>query len=128
MNEDRSAGIAGPRGAEADARTAADGNASSSPAPPPAQREPLAHGERRFIAMGMMVPVFVGSVDQSILATSLPTIGRALGDVHDLPWLITAYLIAATAFTPLYGKFADIRGRRAALSIALGVYMTGALI
>ncbi len=78
--------------------------------------------------MGMMVPVFVGSVDQSILATSLPTIGRALGDVHDLPWLITAYLIAATALTPLYGKFADIRGRRASLLIALGVYMTGALI
>jgi MFS family permease len=48
--------------------------------------------------------------------------------VHDLPWLITAYLIAATALTPLYGKFADIRGRRAALSIALGVYLAGALI
>ena len=95
---------------------------------PPSQREPLTHGERRFIAMGMMVPVFVGSVDQSILATSLPTIGRALGDVHDLPWLITAYLIAATALTPLYGKFADIHGRRAALSIALGVYMAGAVI
>jgi MFS family permease len=124
MNDDESARIAGK------ARTAAADAASSiaAPEPSPAQREPLTHGERRFIAMGMMVPVFVGSVDQSILATSLPTIGRALGDVHDLPWLITAYLIAATALTPLYGKFADIRGRRAALSIALGVYITGALI
>src|ERR1700751_5737617 len=88
----------------------------------------LSHGEKRLIVIGMMLPGFIGSVDQSILATSLPTIGRALGDVHDLPWLITAYLIAATALTPLYGKFADIRGRRAALSIALGVYMIGALI
>ncbi|HTV29950.1 MAG TPA: MFS transporter [Xanthobacteraceae bacterium] len=123
MNDGRSGYIAASPEAGGDVLAPGDAIAS-----PPAQREPLTHGERRFIAMGMMVPVFVGSVDQSILATSLPTIGRALGDVHDLPWLITAYLIAATALTPLYGKFADIRGRRAALSIALGVYMTGALI
>ncbi len=76
----------------------------------------------------MMLPVFLGSIDQSILATSLPTIGRALGDVHNLPWLITSFLIASTALTPLYGKFADIHGRRAALLIALGVYMAGSLL
>ena len=78
--------------------------------------------------MSMMLPVFLGSVDQSILASSLPTIGRDLGDARDLPWLITAFLIAATALTPLYGKFADIHGRRASLLIALGIYMTGSLI
>jgi MFS family permease len=90
--------------------------------------EPLSYRERRVIVTSMMLPVFIGSIDQSILATSLPTIGRALGDVHDLPWLITAFLIAATALTPLYGKFADIHGRRVTMLIALGVYMTGSLI
>lgn len=89
---------------------------------------PLTHRERQIIVASMMLPVFIGSVDQSILATSLPTIGQSLGQVHDLPWLITAFLIAATAVTPLYGKFADIHGRRASLLIALGIYMTGALI
>jgi EmrB/QacA subfamily drug resistance transporter len=89
---------------------------------------PLTHRERRVIVTSMMLPVFIGSIDQSILATSLPTIGRHLGNAHDLPWLITAFLIAATALTPLYGKFADIHGRRASLLIALGVYMTGSLI
>jgi MFS family permease len=76
----------------------------------------------------MMMPVFMGSIDQSILASSLPTIGRVFGDLHDLPWVITSYLIASTALTPLYGKFADIHGRRASLMIALGIYMTGSLI
>jgi MFS family permease len=130
MNDDQSGRIARSPEAQGDARIAAEGFAASAipSAAAAAGVKPLTHAERRIIAMGMMVPVFVGSVDQSILATSLPTIGRALGDVHDLPWLITAYLIAATALTPLYGKFADIRGRRAALSIALGVYITGALI
>jgi|SRR5579862_1411996 len=88
---------------------------------------PLSHRQKRIIAVSMMVPVFLGSVDQSILATSLPTIGRALDDVHNLPWLITAYLIASTALTPLYGKFADIHGRRAALLIALGIYIAASL-
>ena len=78
--------------------------------------------------MAMMMPVFMGSIDQSILASSLPTIGRDLGDLHDLPWVITSYLIASTALTPLYGKFADIHGRRASLMIALGIYMIGSLI
>jgi MFS family permease len=88
----------------------------------------LSHREISIIVTSMMVPVFLGSVDQSILASSLPTIGAALGDLHDLPWLITAYLIAATALTPLYGKYADIHGRRSALLIALVIYMTGAFI
>jgi MFS family permease len=94
----------------------------------PAQAGPLTHQERRLIVMTMMMPVFMGSIDQSILASALPTIGRVFGDVHDLPWVITSYLIAATALTPLYGKFADIHGRRASLLIALGIYMVGSLV
>ncbi len=95
---------------------------------PQADTQPLTHREKRLIAISMMLPVFLGSVDQSILATALPTIGRNLGEVHNLPWLITAFLIAATALTPLYGKFADIHGRRAAMLIGIGFYMAGALI
>jgi MFS family permease len=100
----------------------------SEPGVSPATVESLTHKDRRLIVISMMLPVFLGSIDQSILATSLPTIGRALGDVHNLPWLITSFLIASTALTPLYGKFADIHGRRAALLIALGVYMAGSLL
>lgn len=89
---------------------------------------PLTHRDKRLIVMAMMLPVFLGSIDQSILASSLPTIGRVFGDLNELPWVITSYLIAATALTPLYGKFADIHGRRASLLIALSIYMTGAFI
>jgi EmrB/QacA subfamily drug resistance transporter len=87
----------------------------------------LTHREKRLIVISMMLPVFLGSIDQSILASALPTIGRSLGEVHNLPWLITAFLIASTALTPLYGKFADIHGRRAAMLIGLSIYMAGSL-
>lgn len=126
MNFDRGGATLVPRSEEYPPERA---SADAAPAAASAkQAESLTHRERRIIVTSMMLPVFIGSVDQSILASSLPTIGRALGNVHDLPWLITGFLIAATALTPLYGKFADIHGRRVTLLIALGVYMTGSLI
>jgi EmrB/QacA subfamily drug resistance transporter len=81
-----------------------------------------------LIIVGVLVPVFMGSLDQTILASALPTIGRDLGDAQSLPWLITAYLIASTAATPLYGKVSDIHGRRFTMLIAIAFYMTGSLI
>ncbi|HEX2216615.1 MAG TPA: MFS transporter [Xanthobacteraceae bacterium] len=99
---------------------------SASPLPPLAA--PLSHEERRLIVLGTLLPVFLGSLDQTILASALPTIGREIGHAADLPWLITAYLLAATAATPLYGKISDIRGRRFTLCIAIVLYMAGSLI
>jgi EmrB/QacA subfamily drug resistance transporter len=135
MNDERSGSAVEPRGEAIAAHdVAVHGVAVHGVAPaamptvPAAGPAPLTHREKRLIVISMMLPVFLGSVDQSILASALPTIGRSLGDVHNLPWLITAFLIASTALTPLYGKFADIHGRRAAMLIGLGVYMTGSLI
>jgi EmrB/QacA subfamily drug resistance transporter len=92
------------------------------------QAEPLTHREARLIVIGMLLPVFMGSLDQTILASALPTIGRDLGNAHDLPWLITAYLLASTAVVPLYGKIADIHGRRFTLRIGIALYMLGSLV
>jgi MFS family permease len=89
---------------------------------------PLTHQESRQIVFGILLPVFMGSLDATILASALPTIGRDLGDVHLLPWLITAYLIASTAVTPLYGKISDIHGRRITVIVALVIHMAGSLI
>src|SRR3977135_3337846 len=89
---------------------------------------PLTHRQSQQIVWGILLPVFMGSLDSTILASALPTIGRDLGDVHLLPWLITAYLIASTAVTPLYGKISDIHGRRVTVIVALTIHMTGSLI
>ena len=78
--------------------------------------------------LGVLLPVFMGSLDNTILASALPTIGRDLGDVHSLPWLITIYLLAATAMMPLYGKIADIHGRRFTLRIAIALHIAGSIV
>ena len=88
----------------------------------------LTHRETRLIIIGMLLPVFMGSLDQTILASALPSIGRDLGDAPDLPWLITAYLLASTAVIPLYGKIADIHGRAFSLRIAIAAHLAGSLV
>lgn len=84
--------------------------------------------DTRLIVLSILLPVFMGSLDNTNLATALPTIGREFGDMRNLPWLITAYMIASTAIIPLYGKIADIHGRRFTLLIALAIYMAGSLV
>ncbi|MEA2903424.1 MAG: hypothetical protein QOI12_811 [Alphaproteobacteria bacterium] len=90
--------------------------------------KPLSHKETRLIVLGVLLPLFLGSVDHTILASALPTIGRDFGDVASLPWLITVYLLTATAAMPLYGKVADIHGRLFAMRIAIAAYLVGSLI
>src|SRR5215813_13270216 len=88
----------------------------------------LSHRETRVIVCGVLLPLFMGSIDNTILASALPTIGNAFGDVRGLPWLITIYLLAATAAMPLYGKIADIHGRRFSLYVAIALQMAGSIV
>ena len=62
-------------------------------------------------------------LDQTILATALPTIASDLGKVTQVSWLVTVYVVCATAATPLWGKLADRRGRKGLLQLALAVFV-----
>jgi EmrB/QacA subfamily drug resistance transporter len=81
----------------------------------------------RSIIFGLMVAMFLAALDQTIVATALPTIGREIGDPEDLSWAITAYLLSSTAVTPLYGKLADVYGRRIMLMTAIGIFTVGSV-
>src|SRR3954470_1429396 len=62
-------------------------------------------------------------LDQTILATALPTIAADLGHLTDVSWLVTAYVVAAAATTPLWGKLGDRHGRKRLLEIALVTFV-----
>jgi EmrB/QacA subfamily drug resistance transporter len=90
-------------------------------------RPALSHGEVRTIIFGVMVAMFLAALDQTIVATALPTMGTDLGDFVDVPWVVTAYLVAATAVTPLYGKFSDTHGRRVTMLVGIATFIVGSL-
>ena len=81
----------------------------------------------RSIVIGLMIAMLLAALDQTIVATAMPTIGRELGDAENLPWIVTAYLLAATTVTPLYGKFSDIYGRRITLMVAIVTFVIGSV-
>jgi EmrB/QacA subfamily drug resistance transporter len=91
------------------------------------QPAPLDHAAVRSIVIGILLAMLLAALDQTIVATALPTIGRELGDAEHLPWVVTAYLLTSTAVTPLYGKLSDIHGRRLILLVGIGTFVLGSL-
>ena len=90
-------------------------------------RPALTQADIRQIFGGILLAMFLAALDQTIVATAMPTIGRDLRDLEHLPWIVTAYLLAATAVTPLYGKFSDMHGRRIAMLIAIATFVAGSI-
>jgi len=97
-------------------------------APVAAEPPPLTHPEVRAIVLGIMLAMFLGALDQTIVATALPTIGRQFHDVSSLSWVITAYLLASTAVAPVFGTLADIYGRRSMIISALSLFIAGSIL
>ena len=87
----------------------------------------LSHAEIRTIILGVLLAMFLAALDQTIIATALPTIGRELGDLEHLPWIVTVYLLTSTAVTPLYGKFSDSYGRRGTMLIGIVIFIIGSI-
>jgi EmrB/QacA subfamily drug resistance transporter len=88
---------------------------------------PLDHAAIRTVLAGIMLAMFLSALEQTIVAPALPAIGKSLGDLDDLSWVVTAYLLAATAATPLFGKLSDIHGRRTVILLAIGIFIIGSL-
>jgi EmrB/QacA subfamily drug resistance transporter len=77
---------------------------------------------------GLMLVMLLASLDQTIVSTALPTIVRELGGLAHLSWVVTAYLLALTVVTPLYGKLGDLYGRKVVLQGALVIFLIGSAL
>ncbi|TJW42611.1 MAG: MFS transporter [Mesorhizobium sp.] len=94
----------------------------------PAEALPLSESEKNAIIGGVMVSMLLAALDQTIVAPALPTIARSLGHAEYLPWIVTGYLLTATAMAPLYGKISDVYGRRPTVYAAVLIFLAGSLV
>lgn len=76
----------------------------------------------------LMLPMFLGVVDQTIVATALPAISADLGDVEHISWVVVAYLITNTIAAPVYGRLGDVLGRKKMMFVALGVMIVASVL
>jgi len=100
------------------------------PTPPEAVTDanPLTHRQILVIFSGLMLGMFLAALDQTIVATALPTIVGDLGGLDHLSWVVTAYLLAATVSTPIWGKLGDLLGRRTMYLLAIVIFLVGSVL
>jgi len=82
----------------------------------------------RVIFSALMLVMLLASLDQTIVSTALPTIVGEFGGLEHLSWIVTAYMLATTIVTPLYGKLGDLFGRKIILQIAILLFLAGSAL
>ncbi|MET0803904.1 MAG: MFS transporter, partial [Acidimicrobiales bacterium] len=75
-----------------------------------------------------MLGMLLAALDQTIVATALPTIVGDLGGLDHLSWVVTSYLLAATVSTPIWGKLGDLLGRKRMYQVAILVFLVGSVL
>lgn len=97
---------------------------------PPASAPSLAISDApaiRSVLTALMLAIFLGALDQTIVAVSLPAISAQFNDVELLAWVISGYMVAMTVATPIYGKLGDLYGRRRMILIGMGIFTAASL-
>src|SRR3954470_5374310 len=92
------------------------------------QREETEHRRTGLVIGALLLVMLLASLDQTIVSTALPTIVRELGGLEHISWVVTAYLLALTVVTPLYGKLGDLYGRKLVLQGALVIFLIGSAL
>lgn len=87
-----------------------------------------AERERRITVVGALIAMLLAAIDQASIAPAVTVIGADLGNTEFVSWVVSAYFVTATAVTTLYGKVADLKGRRFALFAAVATFVAGSLI
>jgi MFS family permease len=82
----------------------------------------------RFVFVGLMAGMFLAALDQTIVATALPTIVGDLGGLNHLSWVVTSYILASTVTVPLWGKLGDLYGRKGLFQAAIVIFLIGSTI
>src|SRR3954447_3478853 len=83
-----------------------------SPTAPPSAAPPSAPGPVRVAFAAVVLAMLPAVLDQTVLGTALPTIASDVGRLADVSWIVSAYVVAAAATTPLWGKLGDRYGRK----------------
>lgn len=82
----------------------------------------------RWILSALMLTMLLAALDQTIVSTALPVITSDLGGLNELSWVVTAYLLASTASTPIWGKISDLYGRKRMLQTSIVVFVIGSML
>jgi EmrB/QacA subfamily drug resistance transporter len=88
----------------------------------------LKERDRLEVVFAIMLALFLGALDQTVVGVALPTIIGQLGGADLYTWTVTAYLLTSTVTIPIYGKLSDLYGRKPMLLIGITIFLTGSAL
>jgi MFS family permease len=83
---------------------------------------------RRLATLGVLIGILLSAVDGTVVTTAMPTIVQTLGGLELYSWVIAVYLLFTAVTIPLYGRLADIYGRKKLFVLSLGVFIIGSVL
>jgi EmrB/QacA subfamily drug resistance transporter len=86
------------------------------------------HRQILMMFSGLLVAMLMAAIDSTIVATALPTITDELGGLNHITWVVTAYMLAQAASTPVYGKLGDLYGRKRLFQSAIAIFLVGSVL
>ena len=78
--------------------------------------------------IGIMLGLFMASMETTVIATAMPTIVSQLGGLTIYSWAFSVYMLASTTTVPIYGKLSDIYGRRPVFAVAMIIFLIGSVL
>src|SRR5438309_5526512 len=84
--------------------------------------------ERRLITVALFVATFLVALDTSVVSTAMPTVIGQIGGIHLYAWVFSAYLLSSTVSMPIYGKLADLFGRKPVLLSGTALFLGGSML
>ena len=84
--------------------------------------------ERRFVTAALVLGMFLAALEATAVSTAMPTVVADLGGVSRYSWVFSAYLLTSTTTVPMFGKLADLYGRRRVYLFSVVVFMLGAAL
>ncbi len=81
-----------------------------------------------LVTVGVMLSLFMGSMEATVVATAMPTIATQLGGLELYSWVFSAYMLASTTTVPIYGKLSDVYGRRPVYAVAMVLFLIGSVL
>ncbi|HEY7269813.1 MAG TPA: MFS transporter, partial [Dehalococcoidia bacterium] len=84
--------------------------------------------DRRLITLALFVATFLVSLDASVVSTAMPTVIGQIGGIELYAWVFSAYLLTSTVTVPIYGKLADLFGRKPVFLFSVALFMVGSML
>ncbi len=88
----------------------------------------LPRGRRIAVTAGLMLGMFLGALEATVMGTAMPTVVAQLGGLEHYSWVFTSYMLTSTATVPIWGRLSDLYGRRAAYISGIGLFLSGSIL